>query len=412
MSDKPPFNPNAAFQAVDNKPPFDPSQPHEVVDQATSAPADNGNWKKLAQLGGMATPGSEWAMPDDETVNDPIVRSAMKSQAQAGLGIGLGGAAGEVAALGGAGATGVKAALTRAGTQGAINAAVNPEHPGESFASGAALTGALDAMPAAAGWGAKKLIQKATGIREPSSQVGQELLDQGLWGTQGMMQRQARKGIEQHSDELGRVVSGIPGKADVSPIANDLQQRAQDLKINGLTPPTDVGLSKKYDELAQFLGAKPEMSYPDLRKFKSGQGQAGYKATSGVIKDTDTGISSSAAERGASKMLSEAYGKANPNMPNLVDTQNSRISALYDASNGLNRSTSLSSMGKTGAAAAAAYAIGGAPLAAAVAAGKTSIGQSSLAQLIRGVGKGAEKTSPEMLRMLGVYGSDGVKEPK
>lgn len=409
MSDKPPFNPNAAFQAVDSKPPFDPSQPHEIVDQATSAPVDNGNWKKLAQLGGMATPGAEWSAPDDETVNDPTVRSAMKSQAQAGLGIGLGGAAGEVAALGGAGATGAKAALARAGTQGAINAAVNPEHPGESFATGAALSGALDAIPAAAGAGARKLIQKAVGIREPSPQVGQELLDQKLWGTRGMMSGQARRGIDQNSEKLGEAVANIPGKADTSALANDLQQRGQDLKINGMLPPTEKSLAGKYDELAQFLGAKPEMSYPDLRKFKSGQGSAAYNATSGAVKDTAVGTSSSAAERGAGKMLSEAYGKANPGAPNQVDALNKRISALYDARNGMKRAVSLSDLIKGAGMMGAGATVGGIPGAAAGALVRSSIGQSSGARLANLLGKGTEQLSPEMLRALGLYGSDDVK---
>jgi hypothetical protein len=411
MSDKPPFNPNAAFQPVtDSKPAFDPSQPHAVVDQATAAPVDNGNWKKLSQLGGMATPGSEWSMPDDETVNDPTVRQAMKSQAQTGLGIGLGGAAGEVSALGGAGATGAKAALARAGTQGAINAAMNPEHPGQSFATGAALSGALDAVPVVLGAGARKLIQKSAGIREPSPQVGQELLDEGVWGTRGMMSEQARKGIEKNSEKLGEAVANIPGKADVSGLANDLQQRAQDLKINGMLPPTETGLASKYDALAQFLGAKPEMSYPDLRKFKSGQGSAAYNATSGAVKDTAVGTSSSAAERGAGKMLSEAYGRANPGVPNQVDALNQRISALYDARNGLKRPMSLSDLIKGAGALGAGSAVGGIPGAAAGALSRSSIGQSSAAHLANILGKGTEKLSPEMLRALGLYGSDDVKD--
>lgn len=412
MSDKPPFNPNAAFQPVDGKPAFDPSQPHQVVDAESPSPADAGNWGKLTQLGGMATPGAEWSMPDDETVNDPTVRSAMKSQAQTGLGIGLGGAAGEVAALGGAGSTGVKAALARAGTQGTINAAMNPEHPGESFAMGAGLSGALDAIPAVAGAGARKLIQKAVGIREPSPQVGQELLDQGLWGTRGMMSGQARRGIDQNSEKLGEAVANLPGKADTSSLAADLQQRGQDLKINGMLPPTEKSLAGKYDELSQFLGAKPEMSYPDLRKFKSGQGQAAYNATSGAVKDTAVGTSSSAAERGAGKMLSEAYGKSNPGAPNQVDALNKRISALYDARNGMKRAVSLSDLIKGAGAMGAGGAIGGIPGAAAGALMKSSLGQSSGAQLANLLGKGVEKLSPEMLRALGAYGSDGVEEPK
>ncbi len=378
----------------------------------TAQHTDNGNWKKLSQLGGMATPGAEWSMPDDETVNDPTVRSAMKSQAQAGIGIGLGGAAGEVAALGGAGASGLKAGLARVGTQGAINAAVNPEHPGESFLSGAALSGALEGIPAVAGAGARKLIQKAAGIREPSPQVGQELLDEGIWGTRSSMGEQARRGIDQNSEKLGQAVANIPGKADTSALASELQQKAQDLKINGMLPPTEEALAGKYDKLAQFLGAKPEMSYPDLRKFKSGQGSAAYNATSGAVKDTAVGTSSSAAERGAGKMLSDAYGRANPGATNEVDALNRRISALYDARNGLKRGTSLSDLIKGAGAMGAGGAVGGIPGAAAAALMKSSLGQSAGAQGLNKVGQGVSKLSPEMLRALGLYGSDDVEPPK
>ena len=301
--------------------------------------------------------------------------------------------------LGGGAVNTGKNLLTRAAGSGALGAAQSPEDRLSGFLKGAAFQAGGEAIAKPLNWGAEKLIQKAVGVREPSAEVGRELLDEGLWGTRGMMQKKVGQGIAKHSDELGEAVAGIPGKADVNPLAGKLQERMKDLSIGGEVPPNQTGLYGEYDKLAQYLGRRGELSYPELRKFKSAQGDAAYLA-SGKAGSGEAARAARAAERDAGATLSDAYSAANPGQVNRVDELNRRISSLYDAGNGLKRGESLGGYATMGGLGLLGGLIGGAPGAVAGAAAKTPLVQSAGAQTLDAIANRSKDTLPTLLREL------------
>lgn len=178
-----------------------------------AAPVQGNNWKKLAQLGGMTSPGSEWSMPDEETLADPTVQTSMKDQAKLGLGIGLGGAAAEVPALS-------SGFVRRALTGGTINAATNPEDPLASFLKGSLSTLGGEALvkgTSAAIGGAKRLGRTVGFAKDPvkAQDTAVDAVEEANKRLRASRQAEAEKALQGREYEINpRDYQGTVPEAD------------------------------------------------------------------------------------------------------------------------------------------------------------------------------------------------------
>lgn len=253
------------------------------------------------------------------------------------------------------------------------------------------------------GGAADSVMQRAAGIRKPAVGLGTELIDQGIIGTRGNMQRQVADKIAQRGTELSNEVGSMSGDIDVTPIAKALQEKASSYNVGGHIPPNLQGSSDQYGKLAEFLQQKGSLSPKDLLKFKQQQGDAAY-LLSGNPGTSDAAQAARTAMAESGNALKSSYASQNAlEDPNRVADINQKLAALFKAKDGLKRGSSLSGLAEYGGLAGLGALAGGAPGMIAGTAVRSPLIQSVSAHLAHKSGKLAGEVSPEIARLLSLF---------
>lgn len=264
---------------ADSKDSFTPDAPHPSSIQAPS---------EYAFAKGL--PPQDNALPN--VVGDPVGR--LKTTARVGAGIGLGMAAAPM--MEGAGL------LSQMATQGGAaglqkyfsNLVDQKQDPTEGVVGNTALGALTQGGLGVASKGATKLAdwlqQAASGMTKYRPGVGNNLVDQGIWGTKNSMANQVAEALPAKEQEVQDAVSSISGNSDVQPISDAISS----LKGKFLQPSTGeaaprmAGYAQKVSDAADefsSMGEGGEATPQDLLSFKR-QGDydaytnSGNKATS------------------------------------------------------------------------------------------------------------------------------------
>lgn len=275
---------------------------------------------------------------------------------------------------------------------------------------GAAMPAAFAGAKNVAMTGADKLMRSAAGFRKPAEGLGNELVEQGIVGTKGMMREQVANRIPQRVQDLQKATAAVTDDVSLGPVADRLSAAADSLSPGGVTPANLMGDKVKYQELAEQLANKDRMSFPELLKFKQLQGDVAHNAsgTPGASYAADV---AKQAMRGADDQLTAAYAAARPGEANAYKEANKSLSALYKARKGLDLSPSLTNQLLAGGLGAGGIAASG-PAGVLAGLANTSAAKSLLAHgLQRGVAPAAEagkKISPVLLKSL----LEGIREEK
>lgn len=248
----------------------------------------------------------------------PVIAGA----GQAAGGIGAGGAIGELAAGGALAGEGITSALSRISANtgaGALQGYLRKPAEGDTRVGNAAFGGALGGGVSAVAEGASaaarpvadKLMKWATGIRKAPEGVGNTLVDQGLWGSKGMMLNQAESGLGREEQNLQDLVGQLKGNVDSQDIADAIAQHGRKfVSPNGITAPqVENDLHKIKDASAQFssMGEGGELAPQDLLSLKRQGDWAGYTASGNPASATDSEIGRTVADKSRS-LLSDMSG--------------------------------------------------------------------------------------------------------
>lgn len=225
-------------------------------------------------------------------------------------GIGTGGALGELAAGGTLAGKGISALLSRIGANtgaaaglGYLKKPEEGETRGENAMVDAALGGGLSVAGeglVSAGRGvADKLMKVATGIRKAPEGVGNTLVDQGLWGTKGMLSNQADAGLASQEENLQGLVGQLEGTGDPAEFAAAIAQRGKKfVSPGGLTlKSVEPDLNKVREAADQFTTMPNALDPEDLLALKRQGDWAGYTASGNPAAATDSEIGRTVADK-------------------------------------------------------------------------------------------------------------------
>lgn len=204
------------------------------------------------------------------------------------------------------------------------------------------------------------LMQKAVGLKKYIPGLGENLANEGLIGTRGMLQNQVTKGLASRGQEIGDLAKSIPGEISNQAVADKIGDLAgRRMTSGGIIPPEE---SKN---IGQILGkAREVLQSPPM----SGEAQAEMRAIAGrrarelgayrtnpsaALKSQLAG----AEQAGRSEALKQAYSSAFPEAPNALAEADQAYGALSKAQSGLSQAPSISPY--SSAAKLAAPALGG-----------------------------------------------------
>lgn len=185
------------------------------------------------------------------------------------------------------------------------------------------------------GW----LMGKATNLKNAAPGVGQELVDQGLWGTSGMMKGQVSNKLGSTGAEIGQAVETIPGNLSHAPVADSVGSMSGKFTTpSGATTEAAAPSLAKVQSRANDISTRPDAPAKELFGYKKIAQGEGYNA----VGDPLAKIQSQLAQKEASgygKVLEDAYKQANPSNPDQLSNLNKSYSALKAGEKGLNRSS-------------------------------------------------------------------------
>lgn len=185
-----------------------------------------------------------------------------------------------------------------------------------------------------------KLMQMAVGAKKYIPGMGTKLIDEGVVGTKGMMQKQVGQKLAQRGAELDKAVTSIPGKVESAPIAAEVSALGEKYQTpGGIIPDAVKPEYEKVINAANDVASRGAVDPKEALALKRIAGGIGYKEGDPLAKLISRIAQKE--ERGYANALEQGYAKANPTGPNAVQEANESLSALIGAKKGLTRPESL-----------------------------------------------------------------------
>lgn len=243
MSDKPAFNPNAAFEAADAKPAFDPNAAHEVADAPAAQPIGYMD-QLVADAESQPDPVAAYKQ---RHANDSVGQKLMNTVSAPADSPVVGGMpplvspAGAIPALGKLAQLLSGSAKARMGTNAALGAAQGAYHAPEGQrlegaakggALGAGLGGLGEGLGSLLGGSANNAMKRAVGITGAASKkapadIGTRLIDEGIWGTKAGMAQQVGNKYGAVENEIQALAEQLPGEVPATKLADEVAATAQ-----------------------------------------------------------------------------------------------------------------------------------------------------------------------------------------
>lgn len=245
-----------------------------------------------------------------------------------------------------------------------------------------------------------RLMQMSVGRNKFTPGVGEELVDQGVIGTKGMMQKQvAGKELDLYRKMVEAADSTQGPMPTSAPIADKVRQLGNKFNVGGKVSELDqtaVDLIESSAKDIQSRGAEP---LSDLLGRRRAAGQRAFSSVTDQAKQNAVSQISKVEQQAYSQAIKEAA-------PAMVPLDKS-YSALAKASKGLNKEESLAKMLSLGNAlklggVGGGYAVGG-PIGAALSYGATTpLGQSALSHALVKGGRAAQTALPTVMTGLAI----------
>lgn len=232
--------------------------------------------------------------------------------------------------------------LAPAVESGAVAQAQDPNHSLESFLMGAGPTAVAKTAASAIRPVGDRAMQFAVGRKKHTPGVGNELADQGVWGTKGMMRDQVNRKSEDAWKNMATAAEEIPGRIDNRPIAQEIYNDAT-ARLNGggiITPSRrDVPLMEKARAFSDDVASRGQETAPQVL---ARRGAAGSSAFS---KKTQDPLQSQMAELSKAEQikLSTALKDADPT--GRMAAADKTYAALAKAKKPLNEEETISGFG-------------------------------------------------------------------
>jgi hypothetical protein len=252
--------------------------------------------------------------------------SANEGFAKVGTGLALGGAGGAMAE--GAGMAG-RAAIN-AGASGLQkyfgNMMDGSKDPTQGVLGSAALGGAASAGLDSVSGGASKisdwLMQKAVGMKKYMPGVGNNLVDQGVWGTKSGMAEQVPDLLAKEEGKLQDTVQGLTGTVNSKEIADAISNKAQQFTLpsTGQASPFSELELQKVRDLADKTSKMGDLSASDLLALKRQGDYQAFTASGNPASSTDADLARTGANaaRTALKEMSPDAANALLNERSLI----------------------------------------------------------------------------------------------
>lgn len=178
------------------------------------------------------------------------------------------------------------------------------------------------------------LMQKAIGMKKLVPGLGTNLLDQGVVGTKGMMQRQVSSKLAEEGGNLTNAVNRIKGPINSQDVADKVASGMSKFSTESGIIPEQV--RPEFDRIASVAGDiadRGPVSPQDALKLKRIAGEVGYKEGEPLTK-----LNSKLAQtegQGYGDALKNAYSEQYPDSPNAVASANDKLSALIKGNKAL-----------------------------------------------------------------------------
>lgn len=220
------------------------------------------------------------------------------------------------------------------GARGSLDQNESPGDVAKGAGLGAFLGGGVSAAGEGLSAGANKLAdyfqQKAVGMRKSFPGVGNNLVDQGVWGTKNHMADQVEEKLAEQEAQLQDTVKGLSGTVNSKEIADAVSQKAQRFTLpdKGTASPFSQAELNKVRSTAAELSKMGDLSASDLLALKRQGDYQGYTAGGNPATSTESELGRTGAEaaRAALKKMS----------PDIADSLFSE-SALIKANGPLNK---------------------------------------------------------------------------
>lgn len=231
-------------------------------------------------------------------------------------GLGLGGA-GSLATSGLTGIAGIAArAGANAGSAGLqkyfSNILDKKQDPSEGVVGNSLVGGGLSLGADAVSSGASKLAdwlqQAASGMTKYRPGVGNNLVDQGIWGTKNGMANQVAEALPAKEQEVQNAVAGISGNSDSQPISDAIRRLGEKFKLpsTGEVGANMSGYAQKVNDAADefaSMGEGGELTPADLLATKRQGDWVGYTNSGNKATSLEADIGNAQADK-AREMLS------------------------------------------------------------------------------------------------------------
>lgn len=183
------------------------------------------------------------------------------------------------------------------------------------------------------------LQQKAVGLKKYAPGVGEKLMQEGVYGTKGMMQKQIAGGLEKRGKEIGDVVSKLKGNVDVYPLVKAFSEEAKGLATpGGISTPEAQKMAEMVAERGQNVISRGNLPPSEAQALKLLiQKTEGYKGGEPLQK-----FSSKLAQKEALG-LGDALEKLASQQGLNYKAPNEAYSALARAGRAVNAPTKISS---------------------------------------------------------------------
>lgn len=259
-------------------------------------------------------------------------------------------------------------------------------------------------LGSAAGAAGDSLMQRAVGRTKITPGVGEELADQGIWGTRGMMKNQvsgAKKNIYNQMNDMASRANGFDNYRNSTDVANGVRKIGNNIDFGETTSSLDRPTLNSIESAAGDIEGR---GWEDPKTMLGRRRAAGDRVPPA---GWDKKIPEQALKGAISKAEQQGYSSALKNAIPEIAPLDTTYSALAKAGAGLNKDASLGALPKygiPGAAAAGGAIFGGAPGAAAAAGlgylSTTPLGMSSLGRAGVAAGQYSPGISAEAIDAL------------
>lgn len=185
------------------------------------------------------------------------------------------------------------------------------------------------------------LQQKAVGMKKFVPGVGEKLMQEGVYGTKGMMQKQIVQGLKSRGQELGDVVSKIKGNVSAKSLAEVFDNEAKSFATpGGITTPEASKMAEMAKQRAQEILSRGDLPAKEAQAVKLlVQRTEGYKGGEPLQK-----YSSKLAQKETSGLgdALEKLAGGTEQQPSAYANTNESFSALARGNKAINQPTKIS----------------------------------------------------------------------